>query len=44
MTILAERVQSEKPNILLGVMCGALHIADLKISEAFSTFQTSLEK
>ncbi|XP_065368602.1 acetyl-CoA carboxylase isoform X2 [Calliphora vicina] len=42
--LIAERVQSEKPDILLGVMCGALHIADRQISEAFSSFQTSLEK
>ncbi|XP_055920497.1 acetyl-CoA carboxylase isoform X2 [Eupeodes corollae] len=42
--LIAERVQSEKPNILLGVICGALHIADRQISEAFSSFQTSLEK
>jgi acetyl-CoA carboxylase / biotin carboxylase 1 len=29
---------------LLGVICGALHIADRQLSEAFSNFQTSLEK
>ncbi|XP_049317448.1 acetyl-CoA carboxylase [Bactrocera dorsalis] len=42
--LIAERVQSEKPDILLGVVCGALHIADHQISDAFSSFQTSLEK
>ncbi|GBP96449.1 Acetyl-CoA carboxylase 1 [Eumeta japonica] len=42
--LIAERVQSEKPDILLGVICGALHIADRQITEAFSSFQTSLEK
>lgn len=42
--LIAERVQSEKPNILLGVICGSLLIADRQISEAFSSFQTSLEK
>ncbi|XP_064542878.1 acetyl-CoA carboxylase isoform X1 [Drosophila montana] len=42
--LIAERMQSEKPDILLGVMCGALHIADRHITEAFTSFQTSLEK
>ncbi|KAM8714293.1 hypothetical protein ACLKA7_014427 [Drosophila subpalustris] len=42
--LIAERMQSEKPDILLGVMCGSLHIADRQITEAFSSFQTSLEK
>lgn len=42
--LIAERVQSEKPDILLGVICGSLLIADRQISEAFSSFQTSLEK
>lgn len=42
--LIAERVQSEKPDILLGVVCGALHIADRQISDSFTSFQTSLEK
>ncbi|XP_037941781.1 acetyl-CoA carboxylase 1-like, partial [Teleopsis dalmanni] len=42
--LIAERVQSEKPDILLGVVCGALHIADRHITQAFTSFQTSLEK
>ncbi|XP_059611586.1 acetyl-CoA carboxylase [Phlebotomus argentipes] len=42
--LIAERVQAEKPDILLGVVCGALHIADRQITEAFTSFQTSLEK
>lgn len=42
--LIAERVQSEKPNVLLGVICGGLHIADRKISESFQNFQTSLER
>ncbi|XP_063700172.1 acetyl-CoA carboxylase isoform X3 [Culicoides brevitarsis] len=42
--LIAERVQSEKPDILLGVVCGSLLIADRQINEAFSSFQTSLEK
>lgn len=42
--LIAERVQSEKPDIFLGVISGALHIADRKITEVFRNFQTSLEK
>lgn len=42
--LIAERVQSGKPDVLLGVICGALHIADRQLSEAFTNFQTSLEK
>nr|CAD7194928.1 unnamed protein product [Timema douglasi] len=42
--LIAERMQAEKPDILLGVMCGALHIADSTILSAFQNFQTSLEK
>ncbi|CAG2066805.1 unnamed protein product, partial [Timema podura] len=41
--LIAERMQAEKPDILLGVMCGALHIADSTILSAFQNFQTSLE-
>ncbi|XP_031639002.1 acetyl-CoA carboxylase isoform X2 [Contarinia nasturtii] len=42
--LIAQRVQADKPNVLLGVICGALHIADRQISESFTHFQTSLEK
>ncbi|CAG9801571.1 unnamed protein product [Chironomus riparius] len=42
--LIAERVKSEKPDVLLGVICGSLHIADRQITEAFRSFQTSLEK
>lgn len=42
--LIAQRVQSDKPDIMLGVVCGALHIADRQITEAFSSFQISLEK
>lgn len=42
--LIAERVKSEKPDVLLGVICGALHIADRQLGEAFTNFQTSLEK
>ncbi|KAJ8978777.1 hypothetical protein NQ317_015501 [Molorchus minor] len=35
--LISERMQSEKPNIMLGVICGALHIADKKISTALKS-------
>ncbi|XP_034234889.1 acetyl-CoA carboxylase isoform X2 [Thrips palmi] len=42
--LIQERMQAEKPDVLLGVMCAALHIADAKILDAFQGFQTSLER
>ncbi|EZA53363.1 Acetyl-CoA carboxylase [Ooceraea biroi] len=42
--LIAERVQSDKPDVLLAVTCGALHIADRTITAAFAGFQTALEK
>jgi acetyl-CoA carboxylase / biotin carboxylase 1 len=42
--LIAERVQAEKPDILLGVICGALQIADKSIESSFQNFKTSLEK
>ncbi|KAG4075355.1 hypothetical protein HA402_003146 [Bradysia odoriphaga] len=42
--LIAERIRTEKPDLILGVVSGALHIADRKITDAFRSFQTSLEK
>ena len=42
--LISENVQAEKPNTMLGVICGALHIADQKIQQAFQDFQSSLER
>lgn len=42
--LIAERMQSEKPDVLLGVICGALHVADRTINNSFRTFQQSLER
>ncbi|XP_075219792.1 acetyl-CoA carboxylase isoform X3 [Lycorma delicatula] len=42
--LIAERVQAEKPDILLGVICGALHIADRTVIGNFQNFQSSLER
>ncbi|XP_043279502.1 acetyl-CoA carboxylase isoform X2 [Venturia canescens] len=42
--LISERVRSDKPDVLLAVTCGALHIADRTIQNAFTGFQTALEK
>lgn len=42
--LIAQRVQADKPDLLLGVICGALHIAERRITELFTEFQISLEK
>lgn len=42
--LISERMQSEKPNIMLGVICGSLHIADKTISTDFQEFQNSMER
>ena len=35
---------SERPDIMLGVVCGAIHIADSRIETNFNEFNNSLEK
>ncbi|XP_044762645.1 acetyl-CoA carboxylase isoform X3 [Coccinella septempunctata] len=42
--LIAERMPSEKPDIMLGVICGSLLIADNTISTSFNEFITSLER
>ncbi|XP_040354637.1 acetyl-CoA carboxylase isoform X4 [Ixodes scapularis] len=42
--LIAERVQSGKPDTMLSVICGALHVAHRTICENFRNFQTCLEK
>lgn len=42
--LISERMQSEKPNIMLGVICGSLHIADKTIGTNFQEFQNSMER
>lgn len=42
--LIAERVQSEKPDIMLGVMCGSILIADNIITAHFQEFKSALEK
>ncbi|XP_026734900.1 acetyl-CoA carboxylase isoform X3 [Trichoplusia ni] len=42
--LIAERVQSEKPDIMLGVICGSILIADSIITAHFQEFKSGLEK
>ncbi|XP_041352027.1 acetyl-CoA carboxylase-like isoform X1 [Gigantopelta aegis] len=42
--LILEKVQAEKPDTMLGVICGALHIADQAILRSFQDFQTWLER
>ncbi|CAK1546473.1 unnamed protein product [Leptosia nina] len=42
--LIAERVQSEKPDVMLGVLCGSILIADSIITTHFQEFKSALEK
>ena len=42
--LIAEHFQTEKPNILLSIVCGAIHIADETFRTSFQNFQSSLER
>ena len=42
--LIADRMQAEKPDVMVGVICGSLHIADQTIASANQKFQNSLEK
>lgn len=42
--LIAEHFQTEKPNILLSIVCGAIHIADETFRNSFQNFQSSLER
>ncbi|XP_063836582.1 acetyl-CoA carboxylase isoform X2 [Ostrinia nubilalis] len=42
--LIAERVQSEKPDIMLGVLCGSILIADSIITAHLQEFKSGLEK
>lgn len=42
--LISEKMESEKPDVMLAVICGSLHIADKSISTAFQEFQNSLER
>ncbi|XP_074643040.1 acetyl-CoA carboxylase-like isoform X2 [Tubulanus polymorphus] len=42
--LITDRVQAEKPDIMLSVICGALHVADQYIVNNFQNFQNTLER
>lgn len=42
--LIRSRVQADTPDVTLGVICGALHIADRQIETAFAEFEQSLER
>ncbi|NWW14247.1 ACAC carboxylase, partial [Oreocharis arfaki] len=42
--LIAEKVQAERPDTMLGVVCGALHVADVGLRNSISNFLHSLER
>ncbi|XP_076006847.1 acetyl-CoA carboxylase isoform X2 [Genypterus blacodes] len=42
--LIAEKVQAERPDTMLGVVCGALHVADAGFRKSMSDFLHSLER
>ncbi|NXH84692.1 ACAC carboxylase, partial [Edolisoma coerulescens] len=42
--LIAEKVQAERPDTMLGVVCGALHVADMSLRNSISNFLHSLER
>ncbi|XP_071943409.1 acetyl-CoA carboxylase-like isoform X2 [Antedon mediterranea] len=42
--LIAEKQTAEKPDTMLGVIVGSLHVADTSIHNNFSEYQTSLER
>ena len=42
--LIAERFQTEKPDIMISIVCGALHVADEKFRNNYQNFQSSLER
>uniref|UniRef100_A0A5S6QG58 Acetyl-CoA carboxylase n=1 Tax=Trichuris muris TaxID=70415 RepID=A0A5S6QG58_TRIMR len=43
-TLIAEKVQTEKPDVIVGVVCLSVLIADVAIVNAFQNFENSLER
>ncbi|CAF2044519.1 unnamed protein product [Rotaria magnacalcarata] len=43
-TLIAERFKSEKPNTMISLVCGAIHVADERFRTNFQNFQSSLER
>ncbi|KAM3610281.1 uncharacterized protein V6R79_001760 [Siganus canaliculatus] len=42
--LIAEKVQAERPDTMLGIVCGALHVADASFQKSMSNFLHSLER
>jgi acetyl-CoA carboxylase/biotin carboxylase 1 len=42
--LIAERFQTEKPDTMVAIVCGAIHVANEKFRSNFANFQTSLER
>ena len=42
--MIADRVQTEKPDLTISLVCAALHIADKKFEQRIQNFQSSLER
>nr|XP_014349107.1 PREDICTED: acetyl-CoA carboxylase 2 isoform X1 [Latimeria chalumnae]XP_014349108.1 PREDICTED: acetyl-CoA carboxylase 2 isoform X1 [Latimeria chalumnae]XP_014349109.1 PREDICTED: acetyl-CoA carboxylase 2 isoform X1 [Latimeria chalumnae] len=42
--LIAEKVQAERPDTMLGVVCGALHVADAAFRSSMSNFLHSVER
>ena len=42
--LIAGHFQTEKPDSILSVVCGAIHIADETFRNNFQNFQSSLER
>ncbi|XP_010875045.2 acetyl-CoA carboxylase isoform X2 [Esox lucius] len=42
--LIADKVQAERPDTLLGVICGSLHVADASFRKSMSDFLHSLER
>lgn len=42
--LIAEHFQTEKPEIMLSVVCGAIHVANETFRSNFQNFQSSLER
>ncbi|XP_069082673.1 acetyl-CoA carboxylase 1 isoform X3 [Pleurodeles waltl] len=42
--LISEKVQAERPDTVLGVVCGALHVADVSLRNSVSNFLHSLER
>uniref|UniRef100_A0A7N9AQT6 acetyl-CoA carboxylase n=1 Tax=Mastacembelus armatus TaxID=205130 RepID=A0A7N9AQT6_9TELE len=42
--LIAEKVQAERPDTILGIVCGALHVADASFRKSMSDYLHSLER